>query len=145
MLALSLCVIVLMILSGLIVWLLTSGAEPPTPPVVHVTTPAPVVHVTTPEPVVRERIRWLSRKAEAIAAPMPVVAPLPVAPPAAPYVEMVRVRYLDAKGRVIAEESIPRRNRRPQMIYSYKHRRSVFLASHTLPDGTWVYRFQSEE
>lgn len=109
MLAISLCVLILMILSGVFVWLLTRGASAPIPiePVVH-------NHYAAPPA------------------------------PASPYVEMVQVRYLDAHGRVLGEQSLPKRARRPSLVYQYRRKRGVFLASH-VEDGTWIYRFQSED
>jgi hypothetical protein len=75
--------------------------------------------------------------------PLPITpVSTPVVPKPAPVGETVRVRYVDAKGRVLGEQRLDRRQRRPQLVYVYgktQPQRGVFACSH-LQDGVWVYR-----
>jgi hypothetical protein len=96
---------------------------------------APVVNVDTkaPEPKIIERVVEVIKE---------VFVPAPT-PPAIPP-EAIKVRFTSAKGRLLAEDVLLPKQRRPCVKRNVDGVQSVFQCSHK--DGeTWVYRRQSVE
>jgi hypothetical protein len=97
--------------------------------------PAPVAlkPLPAPEPKIIERVVEVIKE---------VFVPAPT-PPAIPP-EAIKVRFTSAKGRLLAEDVLLPKQRRPCVKRNVDGAQSVFQCSHK--DGeTWVYRRQSVE
>lgn len=150
----AILVLAAVLMFAIAVWMLATPPAPPPlalvpPPVIP---PAPVAIVSVPMPVrPRPIVKYIIQRlapvpVQAAPAPPVVVAPAPIPPPSVPASSTVSVRYVDLKGKQVAQVRMDRRARRPHLTHiDGRGRVGNYLAERQAADGTWVYRFVGRE